>query len=106
MTSLLTNVLGKGPAAVATTLVPDLDHFRGSFGAKHVIPLWRDAAATEPNITVDLLDALILVYGEAVIAEDLFAYCYALLATPAYVERHWDELTIPGPRVPVTKDGA
>jgi hypothetical protein len=24
---------------------------RGSFGAKHVIPLYRDAEATQPNIT-------------------------------------------------------
>ena len=42
LTSLLTNVLGPGPAAVATALVPDLDHFRGSFGARAVIPLWCD----------------------------------------------------------------
>lgn len=39
MTSLLTGLLGPGPAAVVTNLVPDLDHFRGSFGAKHVILL-------------------------------------------------------------------
>src|SRR5207248_6678279 len=44
LTSMLTNVLGPGPAAIATAYVPDLDHFRGSFGARGVIPLWRDAA--------------------------------------------------------------
>ena len=38
--------------------------------------------------------------------EDLFAYCYALLASPAYVGRFSEELTIPGPRVPLTKDPA
>jgi hypothetical protein len=38
--------------------------------------------------------------------EDFFAYCYALLATPAYVETYSEELTVPGPRVPVTKDRA
>ncbi|MBI4081006.1 MAG: hypothetical protein HY423_00205 [Candidatus Lambdaproteobacteria bacterium] len=39
-------------------------------------------------------------------AEDLFAYVYALLATPAYVERFSEELTIPGPRIPLTRDAA
>ena len=38
--------------------------------------------------------------------EDLFAYCYALLASPDYVERFSEDLTIPGPRVPLTKDVA
>jgi hypothetical protein len=30
--------------------------------------------------------------------------CYALLATPAYVETFSEELTVPGPRVPVTRN--
>ncbi len=30
--------------------------------------------------------------------EDLFAYAYALLATPDYVKTFWDELALPGPR--------
>ena len=105
MTSLLTAVLGVGPAAVATAAVPDLDHFRGSFGAKHVIPLWRDAQATQPNVTTGLLDRLLVAHGTAVSAEDLFAYAYGMLAQPAYVERFWDELEIPPQRLPITKDG-
>lgn len=104
LTSLLTNVLGEGPVAVATALIPDLDHFRGSFGAKHVIPLWRDAAATQPNVTKGVLDVLAKQYGAPVAAEDLFAYAYAVLAGPDYVRRFWDELTIPGPRLPITRD--
>ncbi len=58
LTSFLTEKLGYGPAAVATALIPDLHHFRGSFGGAHVIPLWRDAAATQPNITHGLLEFL------------------------------------------------
>jgi hypothetical protein len=50
LTSLLTDVLGEGPAAVATAFIPDLHHFRNR-GAKDVIPLWRDFEATEPNVT-------------------------------------------------------
>ena len=46
LTSLLTGVLGLGPAATVSAQIPDLHHFRGSFGGKGVIPLWRDADAT------------------------------------------------------------
>jgi hypothetical protein len=106
LTSLLTEVLGEGPTAVAAACIPDLHHFRGSFGGAHVIPLWRDAEATEPNVTSGMLDVLALGYGQAVTAEDLFAYCYAVLASPEYVRRFWDELTIPGPRLPITRDAA
>jgi predicted helicase len=105
LTSLLTNVLGPGPAVVATAHVPDLDHFRGSFGARAVIPLWCDAAARRPNVSVACVARLSRQYGFEVDAEMLMAYCYALLATRGYVERFYDELRIPGPRVPLTADG-
>ncbi len=106
MTSLLTGVLGSGPAATVTSYIPDYHHFRGSYGGKDTIPLWRDAAATEPNVTRGLLEALAQTYGFEVRPDDLFAYAYALLASPAYVERFSDELTIPGPRIPLTQDPA
>lgn len=104
LTSLLTKVLGEGPAAVATSLVPDLDFFCGR-GAKDVIPLWCDAQAKQPNVTQGVLDVLTRQYGYPVSAENLFAYAYAILASPEYVRRFWDELTIPGPRLPITQDG-
>lgn len=106
MSSFVTEVLGEGPVAVATALIPDLHHFRGSFGGAHVIPLWRDKESTKPNITHKILDMLESRYGYKVSAEDFFAYCYAVLFTPHYVAKFWDELTIPGPRVPITKDFA
>lgn len=104
LTSYLTEVLGLGPAAVAAAHPPDMHHFRGSFGAKHIVPLWRDAAATLPNIVIGLLEALEANYGEPVEPVGFFAYVYALLATPDYVETYSEELTIPGPRIPITKD--
>ena len=104
MTSLLTYVHGEGSAAIASEAVPDEAHFRGSFGGKHVIPLWRDSEATQPNITKGLLELLSNAYGLTVSAEDLFAYAYGVLAQPAYVERFWDELELPPPRLPITKD--
>jgi hypothetical protein len=104
ITCLLTNVLGKGASAVVTALVPDLDHFRGSFGGKHVIPLWRDKAGSEANITNGVLEVLNTTIKREVSPEDFFAYCYALLATPRYVKEFWNELETPSPRIPITKN--
>ena len=104
MTSLLTGILGNGPASVVTGEIPDRHHFRGSFGGKDVIPLWHDAAATEPNVTGGLLDALSAEYDGPVSVEDLFAYAYAVLASPAYTEGFSEELAIPGLRLPITRD--
>ena len=106
MTSLLTAVLGRGPAAVASAAIPDLDHFRGSFGAKHVIPLWRDPTATQPNVAKGLLKVLGTAHGTVVSPESLLSYAYGVLAQPAYVEKFWEELRLPPPRLPITKDGA
>jgi len=106
ITSLLSGIVGLGPAATVTPFVPDLHHFRGSFGGKDVVPLWRDAAATEPNVTGGLLDLLAQELDRLVSPDDLFAYAYAVLASPAYVERFSEELTIPGPRIPLTRDRA
>ena len=104
MTSLLTSVLGQGPAAFVATNVPDMHHFNGR-GAKDVIPLWRDPAATDPNVTSGLLEVVGRVHGSTITPERLFAYAYGILAQPAYVEQFWDELEQPPPRLPITKDG-
>lgn len=104
LTSLLTGVLGTGPAATVAAAIPDMHHFRGSFGAKDVIPIYRDAAATEPNVTGGLLDQLTTEYGEPISVEDLLAYAYAILQSPSYTGRFADHLRLPGPRIPITKD--
>lgn len=103
MTSLLTGRIGDGPAAVATPYVPDLHHFRGSYGAKHVIPLYRDAAGT-PNIDSRLLTTVGEAVGVGVTVEDLFAYCYGVLGGSDYASRFAEELETPGPRIPITND--
>lgn len=101
LTTLLTTELGLGPAAVASPSPSDMNSFNNRAG--HVIPLWRDAEATQPNVTHDLLAALEPELG-TVAPEDLLCYVYALLASPAYVERFSEELTVPGPRIPITKN--
>ena len=69
-----------------------------------MMPLYRDAAAKEPNITHGLLDLLGESYGEPVTPEDLIGYIAGVLGHPGYTARFHDELDVPGPRVPLTKD--
>lgn len=104
-TSLIEHSLGEGAALTFTSLVPDLHHFNGR-GGKDVMPLYRDAAATQPNITHGLLDLLGDTYGDLVTPEDLIGYIAGVLGHPGYTERFHDELEVPGPRVPLTKDAA
>ena len=104
ITSLLTETLGTGPASMVTAEIPDLHHFRGSFGGKDIIPLWRDVEATQPNVTTGLLEAIGSAHGSTVSPERLFSYAYGILAQPAYVERFWEELEIPPSRLPITKE--
>jgi hypothetical protein len=70
-----------------------------------VIPLYRDTAASEPNVTGGLLSILNEAYGTMATAEDLAAYVYAVLGGQSYTRRFWNELETPGARVPLTKDG-
>jgi hypothetical protein len=105
LASLLTGTIGAGSALGASADVPDLHFFRGSFGGKDIIPLWRDAAATQPNLAAGLSAALgrILGVGPPSV-EDVAAYTYALLSAPAYQERFATALQTPGLRVPITAD--
>ncbi len=103
--SLMSAAIAAGPALTVATFVPDFHHFRGSYGGKDVMPLYRDRAATEPNVTAGLLARL----GDALAIatptpEDLAAYVYALLASPSYHARFEEPLRTPGPRVPITRD--
>jgi hypothetical protein len=103
MSTLSTAVLGSGPAASLSTAIPDYHNFRGSYGGKDVIPLYRDAAGT-PNADPRLLATLgeILNLDSHLPIEDLFAYCYFVLSGTDYTARFAEELRTPGPRIPVT----
>ena len=103
ITCKLTDVIGDGPAAIATEAIPDRHHFCGR-GGKDVILLWRDSQATTSNITKGILQKLGEEYGSPVDPERLFAYAYGVLVQPDYVTRFWDELELPPPHLPITKD--
>jgi len=98
--------LGRGPGIHATIHLPDVHSFRGSYGGTDILPIYRDAAGAEPNVTAGLLDGLSKQYGIAVTPEDLAAYVSAIMGGLSYTERFWNELETPGPRVPLTKDGS
>jgi hypothetical protein len=86
-------------------LVPDLHHYKGSFGGR-VYPLWADAQAKQPNIRAEALELLAMAYGAPVAAEDVFAYVAAVMAHPAFTARFAKDLVRPGLRVPLTADAA
>jgi len=101
-----TGEFGSGPVTTVTEAVPDLHHYCGR-GGKDILPLYRDRACQKPNVTTGLLPALGRLLGmREPSPEDLAAYLYALLSTPAYQERFAAELQTPGPRVPLTRDPA
>ena len=103
LSSLLAGKMsGAGPGAVATCHIPDLHHFAS--GGKDVVPLWRDAQAAEPNLNIALWRALEKIHRAKIAADDLFAYCCALLAAPDYASRFAVELEAPGPRIPMTRN--
>jgi hypothetical protein len=93
-----------GPALSLTGHIPDLHHYNGRGG--RAFPLWRDAAATIPNLKPALLAHLSAAYGAAVSAQDLMAYIAGVMAHPAFTARFQADLVRPGLRLPVTGDPA
>lgn len=91
-----------GPALSAASIIPDLHHYAGRGG--RVFALWKDAAATQSNVSPKGLAELAKTYGKLVNPIDVFTYIAALLTHPAYTERFRDDLIQPGLRVPLTAD--
>jgi hypothetical protein len=94
-----------GPALTFTGLIPDLHHYKGSFGGR-AFPLWSDHNATESNIKTNLLAQLSGRYGYKVDAPDLMAYIAAVAAHPFYTAHFQEDLSTPGLRIPVTADSS
>ncbi|MCK6447906.1 MAG: N-6 DNA methylase [Planctomycetes bacterium] len=94
-----------GPALTVTGLIPDLDHYKGSFGGR-VFPLWLDALGEESNTPGPLLRAISSELGCDIGASELMAYIVAITAHPGFVERFEADLSTPGLRIPITRDRA
>ena len=106
LTTLLNHPLGKGPAATACSNLPDLHHFRGSFGAKEAFPLYRTNDGSEANVLPGLLELCSTAYKYKVTPEDFLAYVYAVLGQPAFTTRFENDLETNELRLPITKDAA
>ncbi len=91
----------KGPAISLSGLIPDNDHYKGSFAGR-VYPLWRNAEATVSNIKPSLLAHLALAYGRPVTPEDMMAYIAGVMAHPVFTARFQKDLVRPGLRLPIT----
>jgi hypothetical protein len=103
MTELARYSPTSGPALTMTQLIPDLCHYKGSFGGR-VYPLWSDAGTSNPNIRRALLASLSDRFGDAVTADALFSYIAAVTAHPAFTSRFRKDLSTPGIRVPLTAE--
>ena len=103
LTALMGHAPTSGPALTFTALVPDLHHYKGSFGGR-VFPLWADAAGMSPNIRPSILSHLSQAYESDITAQDVMAYIAAIAAHPAYLARFSEDLVQPGLRIPLTAD--
>lgn len=104
LVNLTSTALGDGPAVTLSPYVPDMDFFRGSYGAKNIHPLYRTAGVTQPNISTSLQTALETTYGREVEPFEIAAYVVGLLGTSAYTKRFADELAESVAHVPFTAD--
>jgi hypothetical protein len=104
LTALLAHSPANGPAITFTCLIPDLHHYKGSFGGRAFL-LWANRPASEPNIKPALMRAMEKSYNRPVTAEEVLAYLAALAAHPAYTERFRPDLVQPGLRIPIAGDG-
>ncbi len=103
LTALARTAPSNGPAITITGLIPDLDHYKGSFGGR-VFPLWRDAGSTNSNIRPNLFNFLKTKFRARVSGEEVIAYIAAVAAHPAYTSRFQADLSRPGLRIPFTAD--
>jgi len=104
ISSLASEVLGKGPAVTVSQYIPDLNSFRGSYGGKDILPLYRSNSAQEPNFHPDLIKKLNQIGGLEVSPNTFIAYLYAILAQPSFTIKYWSELEDKEVRIPITKD--
>ena len=105
LTALQAHSPMSGPAVTFSASIPDLHHYRGSFGGR-VFPLWADRRAQAPNLKAGFLRELAHALGVTVSAPDLMAYVAAVAAHPAFTARFRSDLVQPGLRFPMTADAS
>ena len=71
---------------------------------QNVIPIYRNSECTDHNITNGLIATLEGHFDKEVTEKDIVLYVCAVLLGQSYTEVFGAELSIPGIRVPITKD--
>src|SRR5699024_9041026 len=90
-----------GPGLMFSSLIPDMDSFKGSEGGRALPMLHPDG---QPNVAPGLLTALSRHFGREITVQELTAYIAGISAHPGYVEVFDEELHYSGNRVPLTAD--
>jgi hypothetical protein len=95
---------GRGPVAFLQSVLPNR-HVYGGHGG-HIFPLWDKStgAWSTHNFHPALLEKLSTFWGQEITPEQLFAYCYGVLAWEGYSLRFARELARSFPRVPFPRD--
>lgn len=89
---------------LVTTILCDYKYnIGGGNGGAHVVPLYRYTAEGEKllNITDWGMALFRDKYGAETTAEQVFAYCYGVLSSPAYQKKYADNLKTDYPRIPL-----
>lgn len=105
ITALTRVAPSSGPALTVTALIPDLDHYKGSFGGR-VFPMLDIHRVGGTNIPAALLASLSRKFASQVRAPDLFAYIVGIASHPGYIDRFKADLATPGLKIPVSADAA
>lgn len=90
--------IGEGPAALATTALPDYDMLSGRGG--YAFPLEDRRPGQALNLSPDLLDGLELAYHAPVDPQSVFDAILALLSATSYTLRFAEDLEDVFPHVP------
>lgn len=97
------HVISGGPGLLFSAPPPDMDYFQGSRGGR-VLPLYRTADASSPNLAPGLLGHLSTRLARQAEPEDVLAYLAAVTGHPGYTAAFGEDLQTPGIRVPLTAD--
>ena len=92
-----------GPGLVFTELVPDMDHFQGSYGGR-VLPMYRDSIGEHENVSPGLLSYISEILARPIDIKDLIAYFAGVVAHRGYSRRYREDLAVPGIRIPLSRN--
>ncbi|MFC7535542.1 type ISP restriction/modification enzyme [Actinoplanes sp. GCM10030250] len=92
----------EGPGVVFSADVPDVDSLMGSHAGR-VMPLFRDAKSTQPNVAPNLVAYLNDLLQVDIEPRDIFAYIAAVVAHRGFVREIRKSSRGGGMRLPITR---